>query len=83
MIEYVLSVARSVAEPSEYLYELRVYSVDTKFKDGCFALFLYVLLDFLGGLFDYLFYSCGMYPAVYYELFKGEPCYLSSHRIEA
>ena len=83
VLEHVLTVAGAVLEPSQELDQLGMQVVDAQLEGSGLAFALDDGVDLLLGLLDHLFDAGGMDPAVDDELFKGDPCDLSSDGVEA
>ena len=83
MLEYVLSVTRSVLKSSEHLYKLGVNSVNTYVKRSTFTRLLNSSLNLFACLLDSLLNSRGMNTSVGNKLFKCDSCRFTSYRVKS
>ena len=82
MFESILAVGCAVPHSAEQLDEFRMKVVDADFERGVLAILPHLGFDLFSGLFDHLLDPGRMNTAVDDEFFKGDPCDLSSDRVE-
>ena len=83
MIQYILSIAGAVTQPTQQLDKLRMDSVNAGLDNGPFTLLLDGSVYLPAGLFDHFLNPGGMNPSVGNQPFQGDPGNLSADRVEA
>ena len=82
MLENVLGVAGPVLQPTDQFDEFTIDAVYPDIECGLFARFLNARFDFFVNLFDNLFNSRGMDPAVINQSFQRNLRHLTSNRVK-
>ena len=83
MVEYTLTVAGAVTQPSEHLDKLGVNVVDTELEHGSFALALDGRVHLASGFFNGFLNSGGVNTSVGNESFERDPRDLAPYGLEA
>ena len=83
VVEHILPIARTVAQPAQKLHQLMVHAVYAHLQNGPLALLLDGGLHLAAGLINSLLNPCGMYAPVGDKLLQGDPGNLTAHRLKA
>ena len=83
VVEYILTVAGAVTQPSEHLDKLGVNVVDTELEHGSFALALDGRVHLASGFFNGFLNSGGVNTSVGNESFERDPRDLAPYGLEA
>ena len=82
MPQDVLPVARPVSQPAQQLYQLRMYAVYARFKQGLIPGLADLVIDLPTGLFHHFLDARGMYAPIHDQLLQRDAGNLPANRVE-